>query len=148
MASSTLLQSLDDSSNSIGLTASNRRQTETFIASEAIAANDLVCLDFSKTDDGDKSLYIKKANSSAGATVGAIGFAIGAAAAGERCIVTVAGIHQSANVATLSAGDRLKVSSTGGQAGVYLHTDTVPVLGYACEADSGNVATVFVIKQF
>lgn len=153
MATSTLLQLLDstygDGTTKIGLTASNRRQVETFIASEAIAANDLVCLDFSKAGDGDKGLYIKKADGASGATVAAIGFAISAAAAGADCRVTVAGIHESANVAGATVeGSRLMVGGTAGQAAIYTAADTVPIIAYACEADTANVATVFVIKQF
>ena len=149
MATSTLLQSLNDSDNQSGVTASNRRQVESFLASEAITANDLVCLDFSKSDDGDKALYIKQADSSDGLTVAGIGFALNTAAAGETCTVTVAGLHVSANVDALTAvGDRLKVSATGGRAGIYTNADTVPIIGYAVEADTANVASVFVIKQF
>tara|TARA_R100000664_G_C2758928_1_gene148203 strand:+ start:2062 stop:2511 length:450 start_codon:yes stop_codon:yes gene_type:complete len=149
MATATILQSLNDSANQSGVTASNRRQVESFIASAAIAANDLVCLDFSKSDDGDKALFIKKADSGDGETVAAIGFALNTAAAGETCEVTIAGLHVSANVdASTDVGFRLKVSNTAGRAGIYTNTDTVPVIAYAVEADTANVATVFVIKQF
>ena len=149
MATSTLLQSLDLDANQMGVTASNRRQVESFIAGEAIAANDLVCLDFSQSQDADKVVVIKKADSTAAETVAAIGFALNAAAANEVCRVTIAGIHVSANVdGTTAKGDRLKVSATAGRAGVYANTDTVPIIGYAVEDDTANVATVFVIKQF
>lgn len=148
MATNTLLQSLNDSANQATTGSSNRRQVETFIASSAIAANDLVALDIGTSNDSDKALYIIKADSSTGAGVVAIGFALDAAASpGDLVRVTIAGVHESANVDTTVLGDRLKVSSTAGRAGVYGAGDTVPVLGYAVEADTANVATVIVIKQ-
>lgn len=149
MATNTLLQSLNDSANQATTGSSNRRQVETFIASDAIAANDLVALDIGTSNDSDKMLYIIKANSATGAGVVAIGFALdAAAAAGDLVRVTIAGVHESANVdAATVQGSRLKVSNTAGRAGIYANTDTVPVLGYAVEADTANVATVIVIKQ-
>ena len=131
MASATYLQSLDsvyEDGTSRGITPSNRRQTETFLASAAIAANDLVALDFTTVgySDGDKALYIRKALDSEISQV-AVGFALNAAtAAGDRVEVTISGIHESTNVAA----------------------DTSPIIAVATEADTANVATVFVIKQF
>ena len=88
MATSTLLQylqSTDGNGDALGVTPSNRRQVERFIASSAIAENDLVALDFSKTADGEKALYIIKANDALISQV-AIGFALNAAtAAGDDC---------------------------------------------------------------
>jgi hypothetical protein len=152
MATSTLLQYLqptDGSGVALGVTPSNRRQVERFIASHAIAANDLVALDFSKTADGDKALYIRKALNSEISQV-PIGFALNAAtAAGDEVNVTIAGIHESANVVgTTAAGDRLIISAVAGQAMVVVAADTVPIVAVAVEADTANVATVFVLKQF
>lgn len=142
----------------VGISAMNRRQVETFIASEAIAANDLVSLDLSKTNDGDKGIFIVKADSGTATDSCAVGFALNeATAAGEKVDVTIAGIHVSANVAsTTAAGSRLIVGSTAGQAAVAPDIDeggsaTVaqrPLIAIAAEADTANVATVFVIKQF
>ena len=64
MATNTLLQYLqsdDGSGVALGITPSNRRQVERFIASGTIAAGDIVCLDITKTADGDKSLFVTKA---------------------------------------------------------------------------------------
>lgn len=134
----------------VGVGAMNRRQVETFIASEAIAANDLVSLDLSKTGDGDKGIFIVKADSGTATDTCAIGFALnGATAAGETVDVTVAGIHVSANVdGATAAGSPLCVGATPGRAKVYLNTDVVPIIAIAAETDTANVATVFVIKQF
>ena len=152
MATNTLLQYLqpdDGSGTSLGVTPSNRRQVERFIASHAIAVNDLVALDFSKTADGDKALYVRKALDSEISQV-AIGFALNAAAAaGDEVNVTIAGIHESANVnGSTAAGDRLIISSVAGQAKVIASSDTSPIVAVAVEADTANVATVFVLKQF
>lgn len=149
MATSTLLQTLDSSANEMGISASARRQTETFLAGDAIAANALVALDLTKSATADKALYVKAADSTTGAGVVVVGFAINAAAAGDPCEVTIAGVHESANVVTVAAGDRLIVSSTPGRAEkVNTGSETVPTIGYALAADAANIAPVFVIKQF
>jgi hypothetical protein len=132
----------------VGVAAMNRRQVETFIASEAITANDLVSLDLSKTSDGDKGIFVAQANST-GTDKCAIGFALNDAEEGETVDVTIAGIHTSANVdAAVAAGDSLCVGATSGQADVYEAGFTFPIIAIAAEADATNVATVFVIKQF
>lgn len=159
MATQNLIQYLEteqynalpgQSNVAVGISAMNRRQVETFIASEAIAANDLVSLDLSKTNDGDKGIFIVKADTGTGTDSCAVGFALNAAAdAGEKVDVTIAGIHVSANVAgTTAAGSPLTAGSTAGQAAVYTAAALYPVIAIAAEADTANVATVFVIKQF
>jgi hypothetical protein len=158
MATNTILQSLNDSVAAAGISSSNRRQVETFIASEAIAANDLVSLDLSKTDDSDKGLFVVKADTGTATDSCAVGFALEAATgAGEPIKVTIAGIHVSANVdAATAAGSRLVAGTTAGRASVAADIDeggsaTVaqrPLVAIAAEADTANVATVFVIKQF
>jgi len=47
-----------------------------------------------------------------------------------------------------AAGDTLCVGSTAGRASIYANTDVVPIIAISAEADTANVATVFVIKQF
>ena len=59
MATNTLLQylqSTDGDGNAFTSLFSNRRQVERFIASGAIAAGDMVCLDITKTSLGEKGL--------------------------------------------------------------------------------------------
>ena len=149
MATNTLLQYLqaDDGSGApLGVTASNRRQVERYIAGGAIAANDLVAFDFSKTADGEIALTVVKADSGSADSIAVVGFA---AAAGDELNVTIAGIHVSANVAgAVAKGDRLSISAVAGQADTYVNSDTVPIIGYAVEADTANIASVMVIKQF
>ena len=134
----------------VGVEASNRRQIETFISGGAIAANDLVALDFSKTSDGEIAITIVAADSASANSIAVVGFALNAATdAGENVDVTIAGLHSSANLeGTVAKGDRLSISAVAGQADTYVDTDTVPVIGYACEAPTANVGSVFVIKQF
>lgn len=133
----------------VGVAAMNRRQVETFVASETIAANDLVSLDLSKTSDGDKGIFVVKADTDTATDKCAVGFALNAAEEGETVDVTIAGIHTSANVDTATAaGDSLCVGATDGQADVYEAGFEVPIIAIAAEAATANVATVFVIKQF
>lgn len=164
MATNTLIQNLNtelysaypgEPNEGVPTSSSHRRQVETFIASAAIAAGDLVAFDFSKTEDGDKALYVIKADIGTGTSSCAVGVALAGAAADERCDVVVAGICE-ANVATCVAGDRLQAGSTAGRASVAPDIDEAgsatiaqaPIIAYACEADTTNVATIFVLKQF
>ena len=65
MASATYLQSLDsvyEDGTSRGVTPSNRRQIETFIAKEVIAIGDWVAFDIAATADGDVTLGVFKAD--------------------------------------------------------------------------------------
>ena len=146
MATQSLIQYLEAGN---GASTMNRSQVETFLASEAIAAGDLVSMDLSKLNDGDKALYVSKADTGTATDTCAIGFALNAAALGEKVDVTIAGIHVSANVdgATV-AGSKLCAGSTAGRAAIYVNTDVLPIVAIACEADTANVATVFVLKQF
>ena len=79
MATSTLIQKLFASDESgVGedsIKVSNRQEVEIFFTSEAISDGDLVCLDISKTSDGDKMSYIKKLKTDAGHTAVATGIA-------------------------------------------------------------------------
>ena len=152
MATNTLLQYLqadDGSGTPLGVTASNRRQVERYIAGGAIAANDLVAFDFSKTADGEIALTVVKADSGSADSIAVVGFALEGAAIGDELNVTIAGIHVSANVAgAVAKGDRLSISAVAGQADTYVAADSVPIIGYAVEADTANIASVMVIKQF
>ena len=55
----------------------------------------------------------------------------------------------SANVeGNVAKGDRLSISAVAGQADTYVNSDSVPIIGYAIEDDTGNIASVMVITQF
>lgn len=156
MATNTLIQKLDSDGN-VSVATSHRSQYETFIASETIAANDLVAVDFSKSSDADKALYVVKADSGVGTDICAVGFAVNGGAAGSLIKVTVSGIHVSANVnGSTAQGNRLIISATAGRAGIATNINEagsasvpqLPIVAIACEAATGTVATVFVLKQF
>ena len=163
MASATYLQSLDsvyEDGTSRGITPSNRRQIESFIVAEPIAKNDMVCLDLAQTGAGKQVLYIKKASRSTGPTCLAIGFALEDATAadvtaGKAIQVTVAGAHLDAAVVTgaavgarLIAPDAAAPGGVAGRAEEYTGAESVPAIAYSLELAAGNVADVFVIKQF
>ena len=81
MASATYLQSLDatyEDGTSRGVTPSNRRQTEIYLAAETLAIGDVVTFDYANADDGKKTLYVRKA-SKAAAKRNAIGVVLEAA---------------------------------------------------------------------
>ncbi len=152
MATSTLLQLLDstygDGTTAIGKSASNRRQTEIFIASEAITKRSAVAFDMSKTADGDKTLYVVKATANVTADTSFVGIALeAAAAAGDTITVCIAGVCESNTLAS-AQGKALTISNTAGELADYGAGSLFPIAAIACEAHSGSKATVIVIKQF
>ena len=154
MATNTLIQKLYASDESgVGedsVIISNRREIETFIASEAIADGDFVCLDISKTSDGDKMSYVKKLKADAGVTAVGIGVADQAATeAGALVRVVIKGFKSAANVATGAAiGERVMGTATAGRGDVLVNSSTLPALAYVVTTASANAADVIVIKQF
>ena len=152
MATNTLLQYLQsDDGSGVALTGhpSNRRQVERFIASGTIVAGDIVCLDITKTADGDKSLFVTKANTTSGNTTLTIGVALDAAEANDELNVVIRGLAKNANVATGGGiGDRIVGSGTAGRATQYASSSSQAVLGYQLEAAVSNEADVWIIKQF
>jgi len=156
MATSTLIQKLFASDESgVGedsIKVSNRQEMETFFASEAISDGDLVCLDISKTSDGDKMSYVKKLKADAGLTAVGIGIAdqtISSNEVGNQIRVVIKGFKAGANVATGAAiGERIVGTSTAGRGDVLANSSTLPALAYVVTTASANAADVIVIKQF
>lgn len=161
MATNTILQCLNDGSD-FGVTTSARRQVEVFLASATVAEKDAVSLDMSKTADGDKALYVLKADTDTVTATAFVGVVLksaepdGALTAGSRVFVVTAGpVEATVNTAT-SQGDRLSIGSTGGQLDVVPDVNeggaaTIPlrsIAAIACEDDTAGVATVLVYKQF
>ena len=127
----------------------NRRKVETFIASEAIAARDVVSLDGSQSADGDKALYIVKADTGTGTDSIPVGVALDTAAnAGEEVRVIVRGVAEANVAGATAAGSSLTIGSTAGQLAVYANTDTTRIVAQAFEADTANVATVYVYPAY
>ena len=155
MATNTHLQRLDTAADTTGssVSASNRRQTEDFIAGGAIAAGDWVAFDASKTGS-DQLLYVVEA---AGvATKGnsaAFGVALAAAATDEGVTVVVSGFCESAQVAAATVAGSALVGpiGTAGRAEIEVPgTTTGQLCGIALTDDSAvtNYAQVVVLKQF
>lgn len=154
MATSTLVQFLAEGE---GTDTSARRQVQTFIAAEAIAANDAVSLDLSQAIDGDKSLKVVKADTGTTTDRCFVGIALAGVASGERVDVCIAGICEANVNGSTAAGSILQIGSTAGQLDVRTVAvdeggsatfNLYPIAAIASEADTGNVATVFVFKQF
>ena len=157
MATNTIIQNLNTelysaypggSTESVPTSSMNRRQTETFWASAAIVAGDFVALDFSKTADGDKALYVLKSDAASGQKVCVVGVALAGAASGEKVEVCIAGICDANVDAATVAGSMLGFGATAGRAAIITNTDVKPIVAIACEADTANIATVCVLKQF
>jgi len=127
----------------------NRRKVESFISAGAIAANDVVSLDGNQAIDADVALYIVKADSDTAETNIPVGIALDSAAGvGEIVRVVVRGIAEAnVNGATV-AGNSLTTDATAGQLGVYVNTDTTRIVAVALEADTANVATVYVYPGY
>jgi hypothetical protein len=134
----------------VGVEAMNRRQIETFIASEAISAQDVVAFDITKTADGDKMIHVVKADGNDTDRVAVVGVALEAAAAsGDTIDVCIAGLCQAKTDGSVAKGDRLIAdAATPGAFHTADAADVLPIIAYATADDSGTVATVIVIKQF
>lgn len=157
MATSSLIQYLDSTDaagTTLGLTPSNRRIEETFIASAAITAGQWVALDLTVAlSDGDKSLKVAPAdgNGSAGAGPPAItslnsivvGVALTAAAAGEKVEVVTRGMCEASVTESgsgINIGDALQISNTAGVA-VLTTGALVPVCGFLVDALAAAAGT-------
>lgn len=145
MATSTLLNYLETGSSNEVM---NRRQVETFIAGEAITANDFVALDFSQTSDADKALYVMKAGTTGGTTNMCVGVALATVVSGAKVDVVVKGVCEANVAGDTAAGEFLTITGTDGQAGKATDNTLYPMVCCAVEADTANVSTVIVIKQF
>ena len=133
----------------VGIEAMNRRQIETFIASEAIAVGDALSLDLAQTNNGDKAIFVMKADTGTQAKRCGIGIAISAAAAaGDTVDVCIGGMAEAKVKAGTAVGDRLSIYSTVGILEPYQNTFEDPILAVAGAAEAGGKAIVFVIKQF
>ena len=150
---SNTVQALDAKDRSTGtssISASDRQTVITFYGnSTSIAVGDFVCFDTTKTG-ADRVVYVVEANSGANATQQPIGVALDACATvGDRVRVVVKGYVEGANLASdVTTGLLLDSSATDGRAGVYLETHGRAAMGQALEADTANVADVWVFGLF
>ena len=145
MDTDTIIQYLE---TGVGVEAMNRRQVETFIAAEAISEKEAVALDITQTEDGDKMIHVVKADGNDADRTAFVGIALRDAASGETVDVCVAGICEAKTDGSVTKGSALSLFTTQGELKNYAAADTLPAVGYACEDDAADVATVMVIKQF
>ena len=161
MASATYLQSLDsvyENGDSRGVTPSNRRQIETFIAKEIIAIGDWVAFDIAATADGDVTLGVYKADSNSVPVRPAVGVALHAATAAEDkievCISGVCNASVGDNGGAGSAiGTLLQTTTTAGTVDVASAASALPVCGILAEVIPGTgvgitIKRVVVRKSF
>ena len=146
MASATYLQSLDsvyENGDSRGVTPSNRRQIETFIAKEIIAIGDWVAFDISATADGDVTLGVYKADSNSSPVRPAVGVALHAATAAEDkievCISGVCNASVGDNGSSGNAiGTLLQPTTTAGTVDIASAASALPVCGILAELIPGT----------
>lgn len=131
-----------------GQPVSNRREVETFLAGAAITAGDWLMFDTSKTGE-DRVLYVIEATAVALGNSLTVGVALDTVtAAGAKVRVVTAGYAETANVdGAVVAGDPLVVDTTAGRAHVGA-TGDIGFCGVCLEADTSNVAAVWVLKRF
>lgn len=156
MATNTILQKLDGETD-FGGSTSNRSQVETFIAGGTVAVGDWVMFDSSQTG-ADRVLYVIEAtvvaihgNGAAFGVVKSSAESDGALTAGSRINVVVAGYAENASVGATTVADDLLVGpiSSAGMAEPFVAGATEGrIVGQALEADTANVADVWVFKTF
>jgi len=155
MASSTLLQCLNDGSD-FGPSTTNRRQTEIFLASAAVAVGDAVSLDFSKTEDSDKALYITPTDvdvTTADCCIGVVLRSVetdGALTAGSRIEVVTRGIvNTKVHTDTDEPGHVMIAGGTAGQLGPNgAAASQYPTVGVSAAAQAGGFAMVYIFNNF
>jgi hypothetical protein len=134
----------------------SRRSVQTFIASAAIAARDAVAYDFSQSVDGDKALYVLKSDTGTATSKCFAGVSLDTAAAGEKVRVVVRGIVEVNVDGSTAAGSILQVGSTAGRLDIRTVAineggsatfNLFDIAAHATEADTANVATVFVVAR-
>lgn len=132
MATNTLIQKLygadeidstESTYNADSLLASqsNRRQLETFIAGEAIVANEVVMVTPATSSGANQLMRVKKCGADALGNARAVGVALHAAASGERVEVVIGGYAMAkSDGGAITAGLRLIATQHGGNGAVSL----------------------------
>ena len=154
MATQSLIQYLETSQTDgfgasvpVGLAAMNRRQTEVFLAGEALDAGDWVALDLTAASDEVASITIAKADSNKGAGAGVtsqasivVGVVLGPASerdddgsggvvSGGQASVCIRGICEAktdGSGVAIAQGDVLTADSTAGKAVKAEYTGVAP----------------------
>lgn len=149
MGTSTLVQDL---TTGRGVGVSARREIQTFHAHAAIAVGDFVALRSAASPDGDIALKVQKAIVPSAGAIGPlaciVGVALTAAAAGESVNVCLSGVCEANVDGGTAIGSLLCAGATAGRADVYEAAFLNIPVAMAVEADTSNVATVIMLKQF
>lgn len=162
MATSTLVQYLETTSNlatggttTLGGDISDRRQVESFLTATAITAGQWVAFDTTQTGAARVAVVVSAPNTFALGNPLVVGVALksvtGTATNPLPIEVVVSGYAATAAVdnAVVAAGTALVVDNTAvGRANALAAADTANACGVSLAAAAGNVAPVWVYKQF
>ena len=145
MSSQNLVQYLE---SGVGTSTMNRGTTQWFLASGAIVKGDAVSFDLAQSVDGDKTLFVIKSSTTA-LERAFVGVALEGVADGEKVKVQTSGFFENANVGgTTIAGSQLCLSGVAGQLLLYATGGINPVVAFATEADTANLADIVIVRRF
>lgn len=131
-----------------------RASTRQFIASAAIAVQDAVSFDLSKTSDDAVGEYVLKLDTDTATATAFAGVALTAAtAAGDVISVCVKGVCDAKVSTSTVAGSRLCAGATGGELAIQADVNESgsaavvirPIVAIATEADTAGVARIFIL---
>ena len=124
-------------------------QTLQMIAGGSILLGDVVAFDTTQTGEDRVQVVVQAGTTATVGNARAFGFAAAAAVSGETVPVVVAGYFESANVdgATVAGSPLCGPVTAAGRAEVCAAAMTAPVFAVALDADSSNVAPVFVFRR-
>jgi len=162
MATSTLVQYLETTANlaaggttTLGAGISNRRQVESFLTTTAITAGQWVAFDTTQTGAAKVAVVVSAPSTFALGNPLVVGVALesvtGTVASPQPIDIVVSGYVEVAAVdnAVAAAGTALVVDNTAvGRANALAAADTANACGVSLAAAAGNVAAVWVYKQF
>ena len=170
MATSTLLQYLESTQQSVfggtvavGPDASNRSQTEIFIARETLAVGDLVAFDYAAVAAGDVTLGIFKADGNSTPVRTPFGVVVASAensglltagSAVKVCISGVAPVLVAANAtgSDFPLGTLLQVTNNAGEAGVASAASAQPICAILAQVQPNGAGAQLrrcvIVKQF
>lgn len=149
MSTNTLINYLESGS---GVDTSNRNQTESFLAGEAIAEGALVALDLSQTDAADQMLFVKECDATDACP---IGVALAAADEGGKvrvCIKGVVDMKVDGTSVNIAVGDALFPSAAAGVGAAKTDATGANITPYAAVALEASTTaesiSVYVCKNF
>lgn len=164
MASSTLIQRLDNEAGLSNASTSNRRQVEVFIAKETVTVGAWVAFDYAATSASDITLGVYLADGNSTPVRTPMGVVVkskepsGTLTAGSRIEVCISGecsaqfVDTSGGAGTIRpVGTLLQITNTAGKCDLASAASAQPICGILCEASVALADTTYrtvVIKQF